>query len=285
MRLLSNLPSPSRRKADRADNDRGMLLNEVAIWLLVVGIILGIGGYFGLPLIFRTKAAAERQQFDVAVSVADSIYSQQIDGTTSFFGPALTNGEALTAAKTVTSTDANVVAIIKAWNLAGEGLEFVWWPAAALASGTWHGTLTDEANTGKMHIYVNHAKITWDQPGTTATTDDWSIPAGQMLLMATGDSDGNTYCASYVRQVVTPIGKEIEGYNHIGIGYQSKKAATPAKLAAGNEYQSKYADCGMEFLNIKSDGSAREIKTALPKGNSNAELPELNTRSTLGDPE
>ena len=294
---LKNLGSPSRRRAERSD-DQGFLLNETAIWLVIIAIILGVGGYYGLGFITRTKSAAARQVLDNAVAVADQIYSQQINGRTTFFGCALNDAEDLTtpgaATKVATSSDnaagTKVKAIEGAWAVAGEGIAFKWWPAIDLQDDTWHKALTDNPET--VHFYINAKPIDWDEDGAGSQTA-WSIPAGQMLRMATADSDGNTYCAIYIRQVITDTAENAaDGFDYVGVGYQSYKAATPGKRSATNKYQSKYADCGMEAQVLKTDYSGDFIawttakEPALEAGTANAELPGTdNTRSTLGDPE
>ena len=314
MHLLRNISSPLRRRSQKAEDDRGFLLNETAIWLVVIAIILGVGGYFGIGFITRTKSAAARQVLDNAVSVADSIYAQQIDGETTFFGGALDDGKALDQAKAVLSTSDEVESIISAWTVAGEGTEFVWWPAADDSdNNSWHKTITD--NPEIIYIYINSATLNWPRgavaascsagghttqsacasagetwtPAVSGTT--WTIPAGQMLRMATADSDGNTYCAVYVRQMITDSPDNAsQAFAHIGLGYQSKKAATPAPIATGtNRYQDQYADCGMEahLYNVTSPGTVA-WGNGLISSVENAELPgdtQRGIRATLGDPE
>lgn len=296
MESFKNFNSPLRRRARKNHpDDKGFLLNETAIWLVVIGIILGLGGYFGLRFISQTQSAAARQGLDRAVAVADSVYSQQIDGRVSFLG-----GAAVVTTPTMKDQawhKAQGDKVAAEWNIAGEGLKFVWWAGvdpdtANGTNGTWHDELLAVSDPDVVWLYVNLEDVTGEFDGDSNKKE--TIPAGQLLRLATADEDDNTYCVVYIRQIRAGNPNNTAAIQkHIGTGYQSIRKASPAAKSSGDDDNKLYADCGMEGQFDASSNPAGVLKAAdpfdtkdIPGDGSSAELPGVTqtTSARLSDP-
>lgn len=302
MTIFNNFGSPLRRRQERkTPDDTGFLLNETAIWLVVIAIILGLGGYFGLRFISQTQSAAARQVLDRAVAVADSVYSQQYNGKVSFLADAGIDTSKINGTSTTQTTyNTEGAKVIAEWNAAGEGLEFKWWPAQTTTTPTgtgtgktWHQTLLDDESDA-VWLYVNMEPVTGNVDGITG---DETIPAGQMIRMASADDDDNTYCVIYIRQVLPgDPDQPVAAQKLIGTGYQSVRKATPTGKQPTDNDNTDYADCGMEgqfnktktgtVMALGAGTSADKFDTfALAGSDTTAELPGIATTSSrLSDP-
>ena len=258
------------------------MLNETAIWLVVIGLILGLGGYFGIRFITQTKSAAARQVLDRAVAVADAVYAQQFDGTQSFFGGAAPTGW-------IDATES--AALVTEWKGAGEGLDFHWWTTLPSGHSSTKQTFHDEliagtADGNTVFLYTNGYTLEFTSGGKGFT-----IPPGQLLRMGIADDSENTYCAVYVRQVIPNSPADaVAAAQLIGIGYQSIKATTPGDVgAAAQAPMTNYADCGMDTQMNPTTSAAVQLleydgTTAADELGAAPDLPRSKTDSRLSDP-
>lgn len=286
------------------------MLADYNIWLILFGLlVVGFGAWAGIEYIGRTQSASAKQTMNRAVSIADAIYSQQHAGNLSFLG-------SQHAATPVAATGAEGEDIVAAWEAAGEGQDFIWWPAATCASAvtdgwrkvtgtcgtaqkTAHDELLGTANDQLIFLYVNTVDLTWDPDGTgtahgcetasgtAVTCGPFTVPKGQMVRLATADDKGNTYCAVYVRQLLPDAPRnQAVTLDHIGIGYQSVASSTPTDaVAAGTD---SYADCGIQGQMHATSGhiATTEMKADLAAvdAGDDGEMPGHGTSSRLDDP-